>query len=278
MHDRDVLHRVEGRDIGIAPHLADRGRDREFRHALHQGLARLPVGDEIGDGDVLELVADGEIRDLRALHHRAVVVDEFADHADRRQAREPAEIDRRLGMAGAHQYPALTRDQRKDMARPHEILRAGIGIGERAGGGGALLRRDAGGEARPVIHRDGEGGGQGRVVDRHHRIEPQAPRLRDRERRADDPGRMPNDEGHLLGRAQGRGDDEVALALAVVVVGDDEDLAFLEGLDGFGDGMRHDFYVTCLRVRRSALCNPKRRNRKGPRHKKILLSRLHVLL
>jgi hypothetical protein len=40
----------------------------------------------------------GEVVDLRALHHGAVVVREFADDADRGQAGEAAEIDRGLGV------------------------------------------------------------------------------------------------------------------------------------------------------------------------------------
>ena len=75
---------------------------------------------------------------------------------------------------------------------------------------------------------------------RHHGVEPQPPRLGGRERRADDAAGVADDEGHLLRRAEGRGDDEVALVLAVVVVRDDDDLAAGESLDGFGDGMGHE--------------------------------------
>ena len=37
------------------------------------------------------------------------------------------------------------------------------------------------------------------------------------------------------GVAWTRGDDQVALVLAIVIVGDDDDLAPLEGADGIGD-------------------------------------------
>ena len=43
---------------------------------------------------------------------------------------------------------------------------------------------------------------------------------------------MADDEGHLLRRRVHRGDDQVALVLAVVVIGDDDDLATGEGVDG----------------------------------------------
>ncbi|KAF0211484.1 MAG: hypothetical protein FD172_1899 [Methylocystaceae bacterium] len=65
----------------------------------------------------------------------------------------------------------------------------------------------------------------------------QATRLLQRERRADDPARMADDEGHFLGRAERGGDDEVAFVLAIVVIGDDNDFATGHGLDGFSDRM-----------------------------------------
>ena len=51
------------------------------------------------------------------------------------------------------------------------------------------------------------------------------------------PLRMADDEGHFLGRAERRGDDEIAFVFAIVVIGDDDDLAARHGLDGFSDGM-----------------------------------------
>ena len=115
--------------------------------ALDQAFARLTIGDEVSHRNLLELVLFGEGGDLRPDHDRAVVIGQFADHADRRQAGQFAEIDRRLGVAGAHQHPAVARDQRKDMAGPHEIIGAEIIIGEAAHGIGALFGRNAGGQA-----------------------------------------------------------------------------------------------------------------------------------
>jgi hypothetical protein len=39
---------------------------------------------------------------------------------------------------------------------------------------------------------------------------------------------MPDDECHLFGRTQGRGNDKVTLTLAIIIVGDDDDRAFGE--------------------------------------------------
>ncbi len=190
-----------------------------------------------------------EFGDLLAGHHRAVVIGEFADDADRRQAGEPAQIDRRLGVAGAHQHAAVLGDERKDMARPHEICGPHIAVGQRAHRVAALLGRNAGGEAVAGVDRDGEGGAERRVVLRDHGREMQTPRVFQRQRRADDAAAMADDEGHFLGRAERGRDDEIALVLAVVVVGDDDDFAARDRLDGFCDGMGQG----CLRNRAISL-------------------------
>ena len=181
----------------------------------------------------------GEGHDLRPHHHRAVVIGQFADHADRRQAGEFAQIDGGLGMAGAHQHAALARHQRKHMAGTHEIAGAEIVVGEAAHGVGALFGRNAGGQAVLDVHRDGEGGAERRVVVGHHRREMQAPRLGDAERRADDAAAIADDEGHFLRRAQARGHHQIAFVLAVVVIGHDDDLAALHRFDGLGHRIRH---------------------------------------
>ena len=176
-----------------------------------------------------KLVLLGEGDDLGAALDRAVVVDQLGEHADRLEAGQPAEIDRRLGVAGAHEHAAVAGDQRKDVAGADEIGGADIGVGERADGVAALLGGDAGGQAVAEIDRDGEGGAERGVVVGDHRLQLQAARRLARHRRADDAGGVADDEADLLRRGMDGGDDQVALVLAVVVVGDDDDLAALEG-------------------------------------------------
>ena len=142
-------------------------------------------------------------------------------------------------MAGAQQHAAVARDQRKDVAGPGEIVGAGIGIGERAAARGALIRRNAGAAVGLVVDRDGKGGGVIGLVVRHHRIEPQPARILGGDRRADDAGGMADDEGHLLGGAERGRDDQIALALAVVIIGDDDDFAVGKGLQNFLDRIGH---------------------------------------
>ena len=51
---------------------------------------------------------------------------------------------------------------------------------------------------------------------------------------------MADDEGHLLRRAERGGADQIALVLAIVIIGDDDDLAARDGFDRFRDGMGHN--------------------------------------
>ena len=227
-----VVDAVERRDIGIALERPDFGGDLEFGDPLHQLVAVLPVGDQFGDRDLHQFVLLREGGDVRPAHHGAVVFHQLGQNAHRRQTGEPAKIDAGFGMARAHQHAAFARHQREHVAGAHEIGGAAVVVGERAHGVAALLRRNAGGEAVAHVDRDGEGGAERGVVFRHHRIEMQAARMLGAERRANDAGRIADDERHLFRRAERGGDEQVALVLAVVVVGDHHDLAFGESLDG----------------------------------------------
>jgi hypothetical protein len=139
-------------------------------------------------------------------------------------------------MAGAHEHPAFARDEREDVARTHEIGRADIAVGEIARRQRAVLGRDA--RRRAMLEIDGhrEGRGMRRVVVGDHRVEVQPLGVLASHRRANDAGGVAHNEGHLLGRAMHGGDDQIALVLAAVIVHDDDDLATLEGADGF-DGL-----------------------------------------
>ena len=121
IHEGIVVDLVEGRHIGIARQFPDLAGNGEFGDPGHQLLARLPIGDQIGNRHPFQAVLLGEIGNLRPPHDRAVVVDQLTDRRHRRDAREPAEVDRRLGMPGAHQHAALLADQREDVARPDKV-------------------------------------------------------------------------------------------------------------------------------------------------------------
>jgi hypothetical protein len=231
VNERHVMHAIERRHIGVAAERTDLGADVECAHPFDQLVAVLPVGDQLGDRHVRKLVLGGEGRDLRAAHHRAVVIGKLGQHTDRRQAGQAAEIDAGFGMAGAHQHAALARNQRKHVAGAYKIAGAAVVVGERAHGVAALLGRDAGGEPVPHVDRNGKGGAERGLVLRYHQIEMQAARELRAERRTDDAGCIADDEGHLFRRAERGSHEQVALVLAIVVVGDHDNLALGECLD-----------------------------------------------
>ena len=232
-----VMHLVERGDIGVALERADLGSDLEFRDPLDQLVAGLAIGDQVRDRNSFQAVVLGEGGDLVPARHRAVVVHQLGEHPDRRHAGEPAQVDTGFGMAGTHQDAALLGDQRKHVAGADEIAGPGVAVGERAHGVGALLGRNPGGEPMTEVDRDRECGPERRVVGGHHGIEVEALGLLDRERRANDARRVADDEGHLLRGAQRSRHEQVALVLAVVVVGDDDDLAARKGFDHRADAL-----------------------------------------
>ena len=239
LDESEMLDRIIGRDIGIAGERPARAFDRKDIHPFDELFAFLTIGDELGDRQPPQPVLFGEVIDLRPGHDAAVVIGEFADDADRRQAGKPAKIDRGLGMTRAHEDPALAGDQREDMPGPDEIAGAHIAIGKRAHRIGALFGGNAGRQPMPDIDRNREGGAERRVIGRDHRLEMQPPRIFRGNRRADDAARIADDEAHLFGRAERRGADEIGLVFAVVVIGDDDDLAARNRLDRFGHRTAH---------------------------------------
>ena len=63
------------------------------------------------------LVLGGELLELRPARRRAVLVQDLADHAGRREPGEPREVDGGLGMPDALEHAAVARAQRKHVAR-----------------------------------------------------------------------------------------------------------------------------------------------------------------
>ena len=144
-----VLERVDDE-------IAEIGRHLRRRHALHQRFGAHPVLDQIGDGDHQDAVALREARELRHPRHGAVLVHHLADHAARIESRDPRQIDRRLGLAGAHHHAAVARAQRRHVAGPHEIRRLRRRVDGRQNRRRAIGCRDAGGDVVLRVDRHAE--------------------------------------------------------------------------------------------------------------------------
>jgi hypothetical protein len=120
-------------------------------------------------------------------------------------------------------------------------VRAGVVVDRDADGVRAIGRRDAGRHAVARLDRDREGGAEGRGVvalGHHHR----QPQLRDpvfRQREADEAAPVLGHEVDRLGRDRVGGHAQVALVLAVLVVGQDDLAAGADLGDADLDGDDH---------------------------------------
>src|SRR5262249_8008395 len=151
-----VMHAVERRHVGIAIERADFGGDLEFPDALHELVAVLSVGDQLGDRDLRKFMFLCKGSHFRTAHHRAVVVHQLCQHTNGRQRGKAAQVNAGLGMAGTHQYATLSRNEREYMTRAHKIRWPAVPVRECTHCVAALIRRDAGGQSMANIDRDGE--------------------------------------------------------------------------------------------------------------------------
>ena len=222
MGERHVHLQAHAILVGIEAELAELGLHALLGETLHRALVAQPVADEIRDGADLEPVAARKLLQLRPARHAAVIVHDLAQHPGGLQAGEAAQVDRRLGVPGAHQHAAAARTQREDMSGTGEVGGSGGGIRECPDGGRAVARGHPGGRAGAQVDRYGEGGAVRLAVDRDHLRQLQARELLLFHRHADDAAGVADHEGHRLGSRMFGGHDEVALVLPVLVVHDDD--------------------------------------------------------
>src|SRR6185436_8197127 len=100
----------------------------------------------------------------------------------------------------------------------------------------AVMGGDAGGDALGSLDRDGEVGAVAGAVLLDHRPQPEALGVRLGDRHADQAAAVRGEEVDLLRGDEARGEYEVALVLAILVVDQHDDLAGLDGGDDVGDG------------------------------------------
>ncbi len=178
--------------------------------------------DQVGDGAELQRVPLREGDEIGQPRHRAVIVHDLADHTRRVEPGEAREIDRRLGVPGAHQRAALAREQRKHVPRRDDVLAAGFRIDRDRDGARAVMRGDAGRHPLARLDRDGERRLVPRAVRLAHQRQAELLDPLAGEREADQPARMAGHEIHRLRRRELRRDDEIALVLAILVIDEDE--------------------------------------------------------
>ena len=195
-----------------------------------------PVLDQVGDRDHLQLVRGAVLDQVGHAGHRAVVLHDLADHAGRDHAREPREVDGRLGLARALEHAAAARAEREDVARLDEVARPRGRIDGDLDRVGAVVRGDAGRDAFARLDRHREGGAERRLVLVGHLAQPELVAALLGQAEADEPACVRDHEVDGLGRRELGRDREVALVLAVLVVDDDDEAAGADVLDRLLDG------------------------------------------
>jgi len=257
LDEGDVGVAVQLVAVGVGGELAaDPQRHPGFTGALHQPLAVHPVLDQVLDGDDLQAVFDGERLEIRHARHRAVLVHDLADHPGGDASGEPGEVDRPFRLARPHQHPALPGDEGEDVTRADEVFRSRVFRDGGSDRGGPVVRRDAGAHAAARLDRDGEGGAERRGVVVHHRGELQGLRLLLGDAEADEPSPVAGHEIDRLGGDELRGEGQVALVLAVLVVHEDDHPAVADVRDGILDLRKRHSVPALLTNTRDLSGNP----------------------
>ncbi|OIQ64446.1 hypothetical protein GALL_540040 [mine drainage metagenome] len=235
MHQRQMQAVPGAVGVGHAAHGAERGVQRVFAHAPHQGFGAAAVFDQVGDGTDFQPVLAGEAFQIGQAGHGAVGVHHFADHSRGFQPGERGEVAARFGMAGAHQHTAFGGHERKDVARLNDV--AGLGVARhcrlhraRAIGGG-----NAGCHAFGSFDGRSERGAVRRAVVLHHMPQAELGAALSGEGQADQPACM---GGHEVDRLRGDmlgGEHQVALVLAVFLIDQDDHAPGLELGDDVGN-------------------------------------------
>jgi hypothetical protein len=117
-----------------------------------------PVGDQIADRTNFKVMFPCEGYKVVKAGHRPILVHDLADHAGWIEARQPRDIDRSFGMAGAHQCAAVAGGQWKDMSGGDKIISALGRINCDRNCARAVCCRNAGCDAFLRFDRNGEGG------------------------------------------------------------------------------------------------------------------------
>ena len=141
---------------------------RGLADAVDELLGPAPVADEVGDRDEQQVVLGTEALEIGHPRHRAVVVDDLAQHPGGVEPGEPGQIDGGLGVAGPLEHAARPGAQREDVTGPGQVVATDGGVGQGPDGQGPVAGRDARGGALDEVDRVGEGGAVALGVALHH--------------------------------------------------------------------------------------------------------------
>ena len=243
-HQRDVLFAVDVALICVDAKVAVLGRQTRRRQTMDVPLVLHPILNDVGDGDDLEAVLEGEVAQVRQARHRPVFIHDLADHRARIHPGDLREIDARFRLSGALEHSTLFRAQRKDVTRTREIVRTRLRIDRRAHRFSAIGRGDSRRDPAPRFDRHRERRAVRRRVVLHHQRQIQLFASLFRQREADQSAAVFGHEVDRIRRDLLRGDAEIAFVLAIFVVDDDHELAAAIEVRGFLDRCKWHGVIT----------------------------------
>src|SRR2546430_4565377 len=181
-------------------------------------LVLAPEMDEVGYGADLEPVMFRELDQVGQPRHASVVFHDLAQHRRWMEAGELREVAAGLGVPGAHQHTARLRDEREHVARLDDVRGRRLRGSRHLDGVRPVGRRYSRGHAGGGFDGHREIGTVHRAVARHHGQEIQALGVCLGDRPADQAAAELRHEIYFFRGDELRGEDEIALVLAILVV------------------------------------------------------------
>ena len=184
-----------------------------------QSLTLPAMLDEVFDCAHLELMPLAVLHEIGQASHLAIVIEYLANDCGLLQARQSGKIDAPFRVARTHENAAFLRPQSIDMAlAADDVLRHRAVIDGDFDGVSAIKRRSAGGDSVTGVDLRREGRRLGIGMVGRLQVEVQAFANARRHCQADDAAAVPHHEVDGFGRHLLRGDDQVALVLAILVI------------------------------------------------------------
>ena len=121
------------------------------------------------------------------------------------------------------------------MTRRHDVVAAAFRIDRHRDGARPVVRGDAGGDAFPRFNGNGKGRAVARLVLPRHVLEAQLVGAQLGQRQANQPASVLGHEVDGVGRRHLRGDDEIALVLAILGIDQDDHAAVAQVIDDLVD-------------------------------------------
>jgi len=199
-------------------------------------LGAAAIGDQVGDRADLQPVVRGEAEQVGQARHRAVVVNDFADHGGRRETGQRGQIAASFRVAGAHEHAARLGHDREHVARLHDLLGTRVVRDRGRDRMRAVGCRDPGRHAFGGFDADRERGAVLRAVAVRHQRQLQLLAAFLRQRQTNEAAAVLGHEVDRFRRDEFGGNHEVAFVFAVFFVDEDHHPAGFQLGDDVGRG------------------------------------------